>query len=275
MADMGVTEISATSQEIVSSIVQETLKQESVLLPTIKDYSAFAVKGSDEVKIPRRDQFSADDKTENTSLTAQAMTFSVDTISLSKHKAILSRLEKIASIQAMVNVEAELIKEMAKELALQVDEDIVTELQLASASAPDHRIQFDNNPTNTVTDEDILEARRLLNAQNVPQEDRFLVFGPDQEKAMLGIANFIEQDKYGPNQAIMKGELGMVRGFRVIMTNAVSASDECYFYHREAVGYASQQEPEFKRADDLPNVAEELLLSRIYGNSLPSNVVIH
>lgn len=264
MADMGVTEISATSAEIISSIVQETLKQESVLLPTIKDYSAFATKGSDSVSIPRRDQFAAADKTENTALTAQAMTFSVDTIALDKHKAILSRLESIASVQAMVNVEAELIKEMSKELALQVDKDVIVELLLASASAPDHRVQFSNNPTNTITDEDILEARRLLNVQNVPQEERWLVVNPDQEKAMLSIANFIEQDKYGPNMAIMKGELGMVRGFRVIMHTEVAA-DECHFYHREAVGYAFQKQAEFKRDDDLPNVAEEFLLHQIYG----------
>lgn len=205
MADMGVTEVSATSQDVIASIVQETLKQSSLLLPTITDYSSFATKGADAVSIPRRDQFSAADKSENSSLTAQAMTFSVDQIPLTKHKAILARLEKIASVQAMVNVEAELIREMAEELALQIDKDIITQLQAPSASAPDHRIQFDNTPTNTLGDADFLEARRLLNVQNVRQDDRWCLVGPDQEKNALSVANFIEQDKYGPNMAIMKG----------------------------------------------------------------------
>lgn len=51
----------------------------------------------------------------------------------------------------------------------------------------------------------------------------------------------------------------MVRGFRVIMHTSV-ASDEVHFYHKSAVGYAAQLQPEFKRDDDLPNVAEEFLL---------------
>lgn len=264
MADMGVTEIAATSQDVIASIVQETLKQSSLLLPTVTDYSSFAVKGADAVSIPRRDQFSADDKAENSSLTAQAMTFAVDKIDLTSHKAILARLERIASVQAMVNVEAELIREMSEELALQVDKDIIALLQAPSAAAPDHRIQFANTPTDTLGDDDFLEARRLLNVQNVRQEDRYCLVGPDQEKAALGVDNFIEQDKYGPNMAIMKGELGMVRGFRVIMHTSV-ASDEVHFYHKSSVGYASQLQPEFKRQDDLPNVAEEFLLHHIYG----------
>jgi N4-gp56 family major capsid protein len=267
MADMGVTEVTATSQEIIASVVQEVLKQKSLLLPTIQDYSSYAGKGADEVKIPRRTQFTADSKAENTSLTAQVLTFSSDTISLNKHKAVLARLEKIASTQSMVNVEAEIVKEMAAELALQVDKDIIVELRLVSTSAPDHLIDFSNSPTDTVTDTDFLEARRLLNVQNVDQSDRFCLLSPDREKEALALTNFISQELYGPNMAIMKGELGMVRGFRILLHNEVGdgAEKEIHFYHKSCVGYAFQQQPEFKRADDLPNVAEEMLLHQIYG----------
>ena len=262
--EIGVTEVGATSQDIVASIVQETLKQESLLIPTILDYSLYAGKGAQSVKIPRRNQFTAADKVENTDLTAQELTFAVDTITLNKNKAIYSKLERIAELQAMPNVEAEILIEMAKELALQIDKDIIVELKLASSSAPDHILDYVDTATNVIADADILEARRLLNVQKVPQTDRFLLIGPDKEKQMLSIANFIEQDKYGPNVAIMKGELGMVRGFRVIMHTELEAINSI-FYHKSAVGMALQLAPEFSMDKQLRSTSKEYLLQQIYG----------
>lgn len=264
MADMGVTEVTASSQEIVASIVQETLKQKSILLPTVADYSSFAIAGSDQVKVPRRDQFAAADKSENSALTSQAMTFSVDTINLTLHKAIYAKLEKIAGIQNMVNTEAEIIKEMAAELSLQLDKDILTQIQAVSSSAPDHLLDYVDTVTDVIAAADILEARRLLNVQNVPQQDRFMAISPTKEKEMLQIANFIEVDKYGPNDAISNGELGRVYGFRVLMHTELAAA-ESVFWHKSHVGFAGQLQPEFKKDEDLANVADEYLLHTIYG----------
>ena len=68
MAEIGLTEVSATSQAVVANIVQMTLKQESIVLPTVSDWSRFAVPGAASVKAPRRNTFAAANKAENTSL---------------------------------------------------------------------------------------------------------------------------------------------------------------------------------------------------------------
>lgn len=261
MAQIGLTEVSATSMAVVASIVQDTLKQEAKLLNTISDYSAFAAKGALSVKVPRRNTFSAADKTENTALTAQELTFAVDTISLDKNKAIYAALEKIAEVQATPNVEAEIVMEMAKELALQVDKDIYTELLLASAAAPDHRIAFVGA---SVAEADLLEARYLLNVQNVPMDGRFLVVAPDQEKALLGISNFIRADAYGSAGGLINGEIGRVFGMTVVMSNVATAS-RAIVYHKSAVGFAQQLSPEYQTDYDLKNTAKEYLLNHIYG----------
>jgi len=106
MANISNTEVDATRQALIASIVQMTLKQQSVLVPTVTDYSSFAVPGAKSVGAPRRTQFAAADKTEETDLTGQTFTFSADTINLDKHKAIYTLLEKISGVQANVNVEA-------------------------------------------------------------------------------------------------------------------------------------------------------------------------
>lgn len=261
MAEMGLNEVSATSMDIVAAIVQETLKQEAKLLPTITDYSAFAQKGAQSVKVPRRNQFAAANKSENVALTAQELTFAVDTISLDKHKAIYAALERIAELQATPNVEAEIVMEMAKELALQVDKDIAAELLLASAAAPDHRIAFAGA---ALAETDLLEARRLLNVQNVPMDERWLGIHPTEEKALLGIANFIRADAYGNAGGLVNGEIGRVYGMRVIMSN-VFTENRAIVYHKSAVGFSQQLQPEFKTDEDLKSTAKEYLLHHIYG----------
>lgn len=261
MAQIGLTEVSATSMDVVASIVQETLKQESKLLATISDFSAFAGKGAQSVKVPRRNTFAAADKAENTALTAQELTFAVDTISLAKHKAIYAALEKMAEVQATPNVEAEIIMEMAKELSLQIDKDIFTELLLASASGPDHRIAFAGA---SLAATDLLEARRLLNVQNVPMDGRFLAVAPDEEKALLAIENFIRADAYGSAGGLINGEIGKLYGMTVVMSNVVTAGLPIV-YHKSAVGFAQQMTPEYKTDFDLKNTSKEYLLQHIYG----------
>jgi N4-gp56 family major capsid protein len=261
MAEIGLTEVSATSMQVVTSIVQETLKQEAKLLPLISDYSSFAIKGASAVKVPRRNTFAAADKTENSALTAQEITFSVDTISLDKNKAIYAKLERIAELQATPNVEAEIIMEMAKELALQVDKDIKVELELASAAAPDHRIAFAGA---SIAQTDLLEARRLLNVQNVPMDGRFLGIHPTEEKAILSISDFVRADAYGSAGGLVNGEIGRLYGMTVVMSNVFDEGNSVV-WHKSAIGYAAQLAAEYETDKDLAKVAKEYLLSMIYG----------
>jgi N4-gp56 family major capsid protein len=262
MAEIGVTEISATSMDVVSQLVQETLKQRSILLPTITDYSRFAIKGAKQVDVPRRDQFAAADKTENTALTAQELTFSVDNIALTKYKAILASLEDIARMQATPDVEAEIVQEMANELALQVDKDIIVQLQAASAAAPDHRVA--TAVAGAIAQGDLLEARRLLSVQNVPLADRFLIIPPDMEKSMLLIADFVRADSYGSPAGLREAELGRIYGMTVMVHNSV-AVDEALVYHKGAVGYAAQMTARFDRDRDVDKLADKFALSWLYG----------
>lgn len=264
MAEIGLTEVTATAQDLVASIVQETLKQKSVLLPTVTNYSSYAVPGAKSVAIPRRTQFAAASKSENTDLTAQEITFATDTISLNLHKAIYAKLERIAGVQANVAVQAEMIQEMANELALQVDKDLLVQLKLVSTSAPDHLLDYANTPTDTLQQTDILEARRLLNVQKVMMDNRFMVISPDQEKAVLLLSDFVRADSYGSPEGLRNGELGRIYGFTVLMHTELAAA-QALFYHSSHAGFAAQLNPEYKTDTDLKSVSDEFLLHQIYG----------
>jgi hypothetical protein len=193
------------------------------------------------------------------------MTFATDTINLNKHKAIYASIERAPEFQANVNAQAEAIQEMANELALQVDKDLIVQLKATSAAAPDHRILFANSPTNTIQQTDILEHRRLLNVQKVAMDNRYLIVPPDQEKALLLISDFVRADSYAASvPALQNGELGRLYGFTVLMHTELVAA-EFLTYHKSHVGYATQIDPQFDTDKDLKNVADEMLLHMLYG----------
>ena len=258
------TEVAVTKQQLVSSIVQDVLKSESILIPTITNYSQFAVPGAKGVDIAKRNQFAAGDKTEDVDLVQQTLTFTADSLNFDKHKAIYAELEMKAGLQSNVAVRSEILMEQAKELALQVDKDIITQLKLVSTAAPDHLIDYSNSPTDTILQTDILEARRLLNVAKVSKAGRFMMVSPDQEKAMLLIADFVRADAYGNAGGLINGEIGRVYGFTVLMHTELSAADTL-FWHPSHVGYGTQLDPSFEEMKNLKGVKDEFLLHMIYG----------
>jgi len=151
---------------------------------------------------------------------------------------------------------------MAKELALQVDKDIYAQLLLASSAAPDHRIPFVGADLAQV---DILEAMRLLKVQNVPMSDMAMVITPKQEKAILQIADFIRADgaNFNPNP-LQTGIVGKVYGMPIVVTN-VATDDRAIVFHKSAVGYAAELQPEYTTSKLLKATAKEFLLQMIYG----------
>lgn len=266
MANITTTVSAAVIETVVSQIVQETLIQESVLIPSIKDMSSMIRPGMDTLDIPLFTALSVVAKAADTDLTPAVPTISSDSLVMNQHNALAWRLEDISSIQSKVDQTAQLLKDGARQMAAEVDDDIVTELQLASAAAPDHLIQFANTPTNTIQETDILEARRLLDVQDVPSSDRFLLLPPDQEKAMLQIDNFIQADRFGNSDAIQNGQIGKVFGIKVLKsTSSNLAVSDAIMYHRDAVAYATQQSAKLETERNALAIAEDFVLSMLYG----------
>jgi len=264
MADMGVTEVSATIEQLVSAMVQEELKEKAVIAPTVEDRSSLVGPGMNQISFPKAGGFTAATKAENTDLTAQVITYTTDDLALDQHKAILVKLEDFANIQAKPDVVADIVKRMSSELVLDIDTYLYTKLQAASAAAPDHRIGYANNPTDTIQETDILEARKLLNIQFADPSERFLLVSPAQEKNMLSLANFIQADRYGATDPLHNGELGRVYGFRVLVSTVVDDL-KTIAYTRDAVSWAMQKAISFEQDRNLASVASEYLMHTIYG----------
>jgi len=246
----------ATEREIILSIVQDELLRAAKLRPTVTEYPA--EKGAKTVSVPKFSGSFTGPATQNpdgsTSTEFQAVTFATDDILLDKWTNLPYRIPDRASEQSAVNVEGEAARSAGKQMGIYMDNLIITELRLASTAAPDHKIDLNGNATHGVatalTLAGVTEARRLLNVQNVPSDNRWFVASPTQEKALLDLDQFNNADKYGSREALLNGEIGRIYGFRVMVHSGLSAN-ECFAYHSSAIAIAVQREVKFEsqRAD--------------------------
>lgn len=265
MADtlMGVTETSAAGMDQISNMVQLYLQQESKMLPLVSDYSGLVQKGAKSVSIPRSGGFTVAAKSENTAADAQAITYAVDQIALDQHRQVQFLIEDIANEQAVPAIVEDALRKAARDLARDVDQIIINELELTSASAPDHRVAYANNPTDTIQETDILNARKLLMQQYINPQECYIGINPTQEEAMLKLTNFIDASKFG-NETIPNGVIGRVYGLNVVVHNDFE-SLKTMVWHPTALGYASQFGPRVQSDYDLANLAWRYSIDQLFG----------
>lgn len=262
MADQVVTSAyatAATEMDLILSIVQDELNRNNFLRPTIMDLSSQATKGTISIDVPKFTSGMPGSQEQDadgaTPVDLQSPVFGVDTITLNKWRNLSYRVPDRVSLQSKIAVEAELAKSSGARMAEYIDDQIIANLRLASAAAPDHDRALDGGATGgagptEITLAGISKARELLNRANVPQMDRWLLVPPEQEKALIDLDNFRNADKYGSREALLKGEIGEIYGFRVMVHNGLAAN-EAVAYHSSCCAVAVQQEIKFEsqRAD--------------------------
>lgn len=243
----------ATESTIISSIVQDELLRATKLRATVEDMSAMATKGVKTIELPKFATSFSGPAAQNvdgvTPVAAQTVDFAVDTLNLNKHVNLPYEIPDRVSLQTVIPLEAQLAQSAGQKMGIYIDDQIIARLRQPSTSAPDHLIDLDGSALSgvatAITLDGIAEARKLLNKQNLPETDRYLVIGPAQEKNMLAIQNFISAERYGSREALLNGEVGRVFGFRVIVSNGL-ADNEAFAYHKSAVAIAMQQDIKFE-----------------------------
>lgn len=268
MAIMGVTETTAVSQtEIMANMVQQYLQAAAAFPQRVMTFTA--APGLKQVDIPKVGGFTVGTKSENTAVEAQTITWAVDSLALTKHRVIQVNLEKIANLQSKVSQEMAIAERAGMDLAFDTDLAIVAEFYAsASASSPDHIIAYANSGSaNTLGAADVLNAKRLLDVQKVPQDGRYLAVDPTGYSELLAVSDFVRVDAINANQVsegIRPGVVGRIYGFEVFMSQAVT-EDQNIAFHRSALAYGVQQGVTYDTDKDLPNLATLHSFDQIYG----------
>ena len=262
-ANIRAADVAAMGLDIVSAYVQQYLVQNSVLMNTIIDRSMEAKKGVTSIKIGRRTALEAQTKVANTKLETKRMTWASDNLALDKHEVVYTLLEDAADIESAIEQEPQILQASAEALMTLLEQNIYAALAATCASSPvDHRVKFKTQSVLSL--QDILGARKLLNRKAVPFENRWMAIHPDQEETVLGLKNIIEVSKYPNTQTIVNGEIGRIYGFRVIVSNNVTA-DTTLFYHSTHCAFARQLALTWETSRNLGEVGTEYLLQQKYG----------
>jgi hypothetical protein len=263
-ANIGITETTAASMAIVAQQVQMYMIQESVLANKVTNYSNLAVKGSASIKIPRVGGFSVLDKAENTTSVKQDVAaVAADTITLNKHKYVKAYIEDYAEVESSVAVLSNTLQNAAKDLALQLDKDIIVELKKCSASAPDHLIKYIDTATNKIAKGDFLAARTLLRKYYIDPSTCYVMLSPDREAEVLALADFIQAERFGSSAPVQAGVLGRIFGLNVLIHTGLTT--ETLLWHPSHVGYAIQMAPRINTQFDLDEIAQKFLIDTKYG----------
>lgn len=90
---------------------------------------------------------------------------------------------------------------------------------------------YDNVVGNTSDDilSAITTARKLLNLNNVPQEGRTLLVGANFEERLLNSSSLLDVSQSGSEGALREATIGRLRGFNIVVSNAVDA-DTAYAF---------------------------------------------
>lgn len=268
MAEIGFSNVSSVSSDLILALTQKELTTKAIIAPSVTDLSARATKGKFRISCPDTGSLTAVAKAEGVASTYQALTYTADQLDLDEHKQVPVKLEDKARIQAEPNVEFDIAKRSASAIVRDIETSLYTELKNVSAAAPDHIIQYTGAGNIVITQTDILEARKLLNDQNVDLDDRFLLINPKQEKEMLLIADFVRADAYGNANGLKNGQFGTIYGMPVLISTTVTVN-ESMVYHRGHVAWAMQQGMKFeKQRADLSELSDEFSLSVLYGQKV-------
>jgi hypothetical protein len=105
-------------------------------------------------------------------------------------------------------------------------------------SAPDHSIAYDSGTTLALAD--MLEAKELLDAQDVPMSDRHMVVGSAQLNDIFNITGFTSSDFLVSGAPLQTGQLPpALLGFMPHFTTVVGNTS--YFFHASYFTVAAQR----------------------------------
>lgn len=232
------TELSVLVPEIWSRRYYDVLLSENVFNSLVsRDYEGDIQAVGDTVKISTFPEFNEGDIiAEGAAADAESVTVTQQSLVIDSRIVkdfILTNRAMLQSLPAM-----EKLQELCAYAINKKIQSKIIELTVPSASAPDHQIAYDSGTTLALAD--ILEAKELLDTQDVPMGDRHGVMGAAQLNDVFNITGFTSSDFITDGAPVQTGSLpSALLGFMPHFTSVVGNTS--YWFHRTYFTMAAQQ----------------------------------
>lgn len=261
----GVADVSLAA--IASQDVQAQLADQAVLVNTVMNLSDRVSPGMKSIAIPKVSGMAAtaipDDGSDSTS---SGMTLAVDTLALTSKREVADYIYD-SSLDSAVDLKEAFFASAPGVFVEDMENKIYLELDGASASNPDHVLQMSGTSNLVPTIADIRLAAKLMDEQKLPQGDRYLIVTPNIKHAILAFSEVSDASKFGSAEAIQKGYIGELYGFKVLCSNQVTTGT-MVAYHKSALAFAFQKDIAAVQARNEEKARELVAIRGHYGQKV-------
>ena len=231
-------------------------------------YESELMQKGDTVHIESMDEFTTQDIDETVGLTVTAATTSEDTIVIDKYVGFAKAYQDVIHKQSAYELRQPIVERGGRALATAIDTYILSKWSgIATANKP--------AAVAALTFASIVDAHALLDAKNVPEDNRYLVVNGIGRADLRKIPEFTAYKETG-EAGLVKGSNGLVGeiyGTPVYVTNAVVSTgtvgtDAAYkfmLFHKEAFAVAVQIKPEIEYFRDIVKKADIITGSTLLG----------
>lgn len=235
---IGTTQTTAIIPEVWSARFYDVLLAKLPFMSSVdQSYSGEIANLGDIVNIATVPEFDqATLLAEGASADADSITLTTQqlTINSRAHKdVIVTKKSQLQSLPFMDQLRDKMIYSIQKKMQADIISNIVP-----SAAAPDHQISYDAGTTLALAD--ILEAKELLDLQDVSEDMRVGVVGAAQMNDLFNITGFISRDFIPAGSPLTSGAINTpIAGFEMKMTTVVGNTS--YWFHPSFLTIAVQQ----------------------------------
>lgn len=250
--------------EVWAKDVQMARRNKLVMLNLVDhQYESAVMSFGDTVHITSIAEMEADEITPGTPLTPVAPTELEQTLVIDQYFGKAIELQDMLKKQSKYDLRRPYTDVIGHAMAKAIDSSLLAEwtnIDSANQMAAVATIQFEN----------IVDATVLLDAANVPTEDRALVVNAQALGDLRKQPEFTSYQETGAAELIKKhkGIVGEIYGAPVYLTNAVPTdSDEfkCMLFHKSAFAVAVQLKPEMESDRDILKKADLVSGSTLWG----------
>lgn len=259
MADLitGNTQLSATKQDLIASVVQKELAFAAKLAPYFTDVSAFCVPGAKQISFPRLTSFTVIDRASGVQGDASVLTSSVDTLLLDINAYVAWIIDSSDEIQSAIPAKLEFARRAAAAHGRYVDTSIIAELE--SVGVP-------TTTAGNLTAAIILEMQETLLENDADPAQLALFISPAQRSVLLQVSEFRSADVYGGAAMIPSGVIGSLYGMPVVVHNALTAQ-QYFMAEKTGLAYGFQMGPSYSEqmANEFGSKAMRCVLDQLFG----------
>lgn len=224
------TDLTATKNALIVSLVQRELISKAVVMPTVRDASMFAGKGSKSISVPRGTSMAVEDRATGAQAALVDVVYAVDPIVLDQMSTVSWIVDPQDEIESSVDVQSDLIGRSARAHAKNFDTKVIAGIEAAATAT---------TTAGAITKAIFLEMRQALLVAEANLNQLTFLCGPSSETILLGISEFVNADVYG-SAVIPNGVIGKLYGVSVVVSSQIAANT-FYMYDKDGYGFAFQK----------------------------------